>query len=93
MSRRSFRVRPRQSSTARSTYLLAGGLKNKSGHATLTNDRVLFFDEFYRAGKRTISALQRVVATKVQDRLDKCGPVVDMPLTAGYFYLSVDAPT
>ncbi len=67
---------------SRSTYLLAGGLKNKSGHATLTNDRVLFFDEFYGAAKRTISPLQRLVATKMQDRLDKRGPIVDMPLTA-----------
>jgi len=63
---------------SRSTYLLGGGLKNKSGHATLTNDRVLFFDEFYRAGKRTFSPLQRLVATKMQDRLDKRGPVVDI---------------
>ncbi|MEA2477369.1 MAG: hypothetical protein QOC87_1568 [Actinomycetota bacterium] len=66
------------------TVLMAGGpLKNKRGHAILTNDRVLFFDQRFNAQQS--AAVGGILAGLLAQGLEKARgtkpPIVDMPLT------------
>ncbi len=66
------------------TVLIAGGpLKNKRGHAVLTNERVLFMDQ--RFAPAQAGAVGGWLAGKLAEELEKRRkerpPMVDLPLT------------
>ena len=66
------------------TVLMAGGpLKNKRGHAVLTNDRVLFMDQFFdaKAAGNIGGWLAGKVAEELEKRRKERPPMVDFPLT------------
>lgn len=66
------------------TVLMSGGsLKNKRGHAHLTNDRVLFMDQ--RFDPKQAGAVGGMLAGALAEQLEKRRkerpPMVDFPLT------------
>ena len=68
----------------RATVLISGGpLKNKRGHAHLTNDRVLFMDQrFDPTQSRAVGGLLAgALAEQLEARRKERPPMVDLPLT------------
>ena len=66
------------------TVLMAGGaLKNKRGHAHLTNDRILFMDQRFNPEQAGAvgGALAGALANALEKRRKERPPMVDMPLT------------
>jgi len=66
------------------TVLMAGGsLKNKRGHAHLTNDRVLFMDQRFdpKQAGAVGGALAGALAEQLEKRRKERPPMVDFPLT------------
>jgi hypothetical protein len=66
------------------TVLISGGpLKNKRGHAHLTNDRVLFMDRrFDPTGARAVGGvLAGALAEQLEAHRKERPPMVDLPLT------------
>ena len=66
------------------TVLISGGpLKNKRGHAHLTNDRVLFMDRrFDPTQARAVGGLlSGALAEQLEARRKERPPMVDLPLT------------
>ena len=66
------------------TVLISGGpLKNKRGHAHLTNDRVLFMDQRFDPNQsRAVGGLLAgALAEQLEKRWKERPPMVDLPLT------------
>jgi hypothetical protein len=66
------------------TVLISGGpLKNKRGHAHLTNDRVLFMDQRFNPAQASAvgGALAGALAEQLEKRRKDRPPMVDLPLT------------
>ena len=66
------------------TVLMAGGsLKNRRGHAHLTNDRVLFMDQRFdpTAARGAGGVLAGALAEQLEKRRKERPPMVDLPLT------------